>query len=129
MLRSEILDRVYGVRTLVSPSVATGSLTVTVIPWRFAGNGVRVHMIGGAGSAVNLTRELYRLGYSLSGGIAHEHDSDEKLWRNLGIECASRWARFPASGTPRWRRRHRWRKTPMSPFSARFRSVPATWET
>ena len=89
VLRSETLDSVYQVRTLVSPSVATGSLTVTVIPWRFSGNGVRVHMIGGAGSAVNLTRELYRLGYSLSGGIAHEHDSDEKLWRNLGIECQS----------------------------------------
>jgi iron complex transport system ATP-binding protein len=35
---------------------------------------------------VNLTRELYRLGCRLSGGIAHEHDSDEKLWANLGIE-------------------------------------------
>jgi iron complex transport system ATP-binding protein len=38
---------------------------------------------------VNLTRELSRLGFSLTGGIAHEHDSDEKLWRNLGIECQS----------------------------------------
>ena len=54
-------------RTLVSPSVATGSLTVTVLPRRFAGNGVRIHLIGGAGSAVNLTRELYRLGYAVSG--------------------------------------------------------------
>ena len=87
VLRSEILDRVYGVRTLVSPSMATGALTVTVIPWRFSGGGPRVHLIGGAGSAVNLTRELYRLGYSLTGGVAHRHDSDEKLWGNLGIEC------------------------------------------
>ena len=87
VLRSEILDRVYRARTLVSPSIATGSLEVTVIPRRFAGNDSRVHLIGGAGSAVNLTRELYRLGYALSGGIAHEHDSDEKLWRNLGVEC------------------------------------------
>ena len=86
VLSSEILDRVYGVRTLVSPSMATGALTVTVLPWRFAGGGARIHLIGGAGSAVNLTRELYRLGYALSGGIAHEYDSDEKLWRNLGIE-------------------------------------------
>ena len=36
-----------------------------------------------------MTRELYRLGFSLSGGIAHEHDSDEKLWRSLGILCVS----------------------------------------
>jgi iron complex transport system ATP-binding protein len=88
VLRSEILDRVYGVRTLVSPSMATGSLTVTVLPWQAGATGARVHLIGGAGSAVNLTRELHRLGYVLSGGIAHEHDSDERLWRNLGIDCA-----------------------------------------
>ncbi|MGA2977600.1 MAG: ATP-binding cassette domain-containing protein [Spirochaetia bacterium] len=86
VLRSDILDRVYGVRTLVSPSMATGSLTVAVIPQRANAAGTRVHLIGGAGSAVNLTRELYRLGCILSGGIAHEHDSDEKLWRSLGIE-------------------------------------------
>ena len=36
---------------------------------------------------MNLTRELYRLGCSLTGGIAHEYDSDEKLWRSLGIGC------------------------------------------
>jgi iron complex transport system ATP-binding protein len=89
VLRSEILDRVYAVHTLVSPSMATGSLTVTVLPSRAGATGARVHLIGGAGSAVNLTRELHRLGYVLSGGIAHEHDSDERLWRNLGIDCAS----------------------------------------
>ena len=88
VLRSEILDRVYAVHTLVSPSMATGSLTVTVLPSRAGVTGARVHLIGGAGSAVNLTRELHRLGYVLSGGIAHEHDSDERLWRNLGIDCA-----------------------------------------
>ncbi len=87
VLRSEILDRVYGIRTLVSPSLATGSLTVAVVPWKAGGAGTRVHLIGGAGSAVNLTRELFRLGYGLSGGVAHERDSDEVLWRSLGIEC------------------------------------------
>ncbi len=87
VLRSEILDRVYAVHTLVSPSMATGSLTVTVLPSRAGVTGARVHLIGGAGSAVNITRELHRLGYVLSGGIAHEHDSDERLWRNLGIAC------------------------------------------
>jgi iron complex transport system ATP-binding protein len=84
-----VLDRVYAVRTLVSRSGASGSLSVTVAPQRRAGTQARIHLIGGAGSAVNLTRELYRLGCTLSGGIAHEHDSDELLWRSLGIECAS----------------------------------------
>ena len=89
VLKSEILDRVYGVRTIVSPSLATGSLTVTVVPRDTSAEGTRVHLIGGAGSAVNLTRELYRLGCSLTGGIAHEHDSDEKLWRSLGVDCTT----------------------------------------
>jgi iron complex transport system ATP-binding protein len=86
VLRSDILDRVYGIRTVVSPSLATGSLTVAVMPVNAQGAGPRVHLIGGAGSAVNLTRELYRLGCRLSGGIAHERDSDEQLWASLGVE-------------------------------------------
>ncbi len=89
VIRPELLDRVYGVRTLVSPSTATGSLTVTVVPARPAGRRTRVHLIGGAGSAVNLTRELSRLGCSLSGGVAHDYDSDEKLWRSLAVPCVS----------------------------------------
>jgi iron complex transport system ATP-binding protein len=89
VLTTDSIDRVYGVRTLVSSNPVTGSVAVTVIPSRAAGGGARIHLIGGAGSAVNLTRELYRLGYTLSGGIAHEHDSDEKLWRSLGVPCAA----------------------------------------
>ncbi|HEY9595069.1 MAG TPA: ATP-binding cassette domain-containing protein [Spirochaetia bacterium] len=89
VLRSEILDRDYDVRTLVTPSSATGSLTVTVLPQRAGHGGLRVHLIGGAGSAVNLTRELFRMGHTVTGGIAHEYDSDEKLWKSLGIEHVS----------------------------------------
>jgi iron complex transport system ATP-binding protein len=89
VLRSEILDTVYGVRTMVSPSLATGGLTVSVMPRGPGAQGIRVHLIGGAGSAVNLTRELFRLGCSITGGIAHEYDSDEKLWRSLGIRCTT----------------------------------------
>jgi iron complex transport system ATP-binding protein len=87
VLQSAILDAVYGIRTAVSSNAATGSLAVTVVPWRADAGGKRIHLIGGAGSAVNLTRELYRLGCVLSGGIAHEYDSDEKLWKTLSIEC------------------------------------------
>jgi len=89
VLQSEILDGVYGIRTMVSPSLATGSLTVTVVPRDRGAAGIRVHLIGGAGSAVNLTRELYRMGCVLTGGIAHEYDSDEKLWKSLGVRCAA----------------------------------------
>jgi iron complex transport system ATP-binding protein len=44
-----------------------------------------IHIIGGAGSAINLTRELVRLGYRISAGIAHEYDADQKLWQTLEI--------------------------------------------
>ena len=86
VLQSGNLDPVYGVRTLVSANPAAGGLSVAVIPERLPGRGPRVHLVGGAGSAVNLTRELLRLGCEVTGGIAHEHDSDEKLWKSLGIE-------------------------------------------
>lgn len=89
VIRADLLDRVYGVRTLVSPSLATGSLTVTVVPGQIGNRATRVHLVGGAGSAVNLTRELYRLGFQLSGGIAHDYDSDVKLWKSLAIPCAT----------------------------------------
>jgi len=89
VLQSALLDRVYATRTVVSPSLATGSPTVVVVPRGSGAGGLRVHLVGGAGSAVNLTRELYRLGCSLSGGIAHERDSDERLWKSLGIPCRS----------------------------------------
>jgi iron complex transport system ATP-binding protein len=89
VLQPELLDRVYSVRTLISANSATGSLTVTVVPGRAIARSTKVHLIGGAGSAVNLTRELYRMGLRLSGGIAHEYDSDEKLWRSLGLPLES----------------------------------------
>ncbi len=85
VLRSANLDAVYGVRTLVSANPAAGGLAVAVMPERLPGRGLRVHLIGGAGSAVNLTRELLRLGCEVTGGIAHEHDSDEMLWKSLGV--------------------------------------------
>jgi len=49
----------------------------------------RLHLIGGAGSAVNLTREAVRLGYGLSGGVAHEYDADQRLWASLEVPCVT----------------------------------------
>jgi iron complex transport system ATP-binding protein len=89
VIRSDRLDPVYGVRTLVSANPVAGGVSVSLLPERVGGAGLRVHLVGGAGSAVNVTRELLRLGCTVTGGIAHEHDSDEKLWRSLGIEYAS----------------------------------------
>ncbi len=88
VLRPEVLDPVFATRTVITANAATGSLMVGVVPRRLPGEGPRVHLIGGAGSAVNLTRELERLGYRISGGIAHEFDADQVLWRSLGVPSA-----------------------------------------
>ncbi len=68
---------------------ATGSLIVTALPKPAAPAGLRVHLIGGAGSAVSVTRRLFLLGVELTGGVAHELDSDAKLWNSLGIDCVT----------------------------------------
>ncbi len=88
VLRTEILNRVYGTETVITPNVATGSLMVNVLPKVFKGRGPRIHVIGGAGSAINLTRELSRLGFRLRGGLAHQFDDDPRLWRCLENESA-----------------------------------------
>jgi len=87
VLRSELLDLVYETKTVVTRNASTGALVVNVVPRKPAGSYPmpRVHVIGGAGSGINLTRELVRLGYPLSGGIAHEYDADQKLWQSLEV--------------------------------------------
>ena len=87
VLLSEQLDPVYETRTVVTRNASTGAVVVNVAPRTQAG-GYRmplIHIIGGAGSAINLTRELVRLGYRISAGIAHEYDADQKLWQALEI--------------------------------------------
>ncbi len=87
VIRPELLDAVYDIRTAVTRNASTGSLVVNVAPRaaRAEERRPRIHLIGGAGSAINLTRELVRLGYPLSGGIAHRYDADQRLWQNLDI--------------------------------------------
>ena len=89
VLQSSILDPVYEVRTATSVNTSTGSLTVSVIPRQPGRSGPRIHLIGGAGSAVNLTRDFFRSGYTITGGIGHAYDSDEKLWSSLEINTNS----------------------------------------
>jgi iron complex transport system ATP-binding protein len=89
VLRSEILDPVYGINTTVSTNTATGSLMVDVVPRKWGTEGPRIHLVGGGGSAINLTRDLARLGYRLTGGVCHQYDADEQLWKTLGIPHSS----------------------------------------
>lgn len=87
VLRSDWLDPVYETKTVVTRNTSTGAVVVNVAPRTQAGRQPMplIHIVGGAGSAINLTRELVRLGYRISGGIAHEYDADQKLWQTLEI--------------------------------------------
>jgi iron complex transport system ATP-binding protein len=87
VLRSERLDTVYETKTVVTRNTSTGAVVVNVAPHTRAGRSPMplIHVIGGAGSAINLTRELVRLGYRISAGVAHEYDADQKLWQALEI--------------------------------------------
>jgi iron complex transport system ATP-binding protein len=87
VLRSEQLDPVYETKTVVTRNTSTGAVVVNVAPHIQASRHPMplIHIIGGAGSAINLTRELVRLGYRISAGIAHEYDADQKLWQALEI--------------------------------------------
>jgi iron complex transport system ATP-binding protein len=87
VLLSEQLDPVYETKTVVTRNTSTGAVVVSVAPHAQAGRYPMplIHIIGGAGTAINLTRELVRLGYRISAGIAHEYDADQKLWQALEI--------------------------------------------
>ncbi len=89
VLRSSILDDVYHSKTVVTKNATTGTLIVNVLPASAGQKNVRFHLIGGAGSAMNLTRELIRNGYEVTGGVAHVGDADETLWSSLGVEYTS----------------------------------------
>ncbi len=117
VIKPEFLNPVYEVETIVSTNPSTGYLSVDVTPGatrkgpaglrgglgaqlgeKFGGRpggrgeesfGKTIHLIGGGGSSVNLTRELFRRGFKITGGIAHEGDTDLVLWKNLKIDHLS----------------------------------------
>ncbi len=86
VLSEENLRRYYGIEVKVQLNQVTGSTSIVHIPKHVKNQGKRVHLIGGAGSALALTRLLVQAGYQLSAGVAHEYDSDAQLWHNLQIE-------------------------------------------
>lgn len=85
VLTPEIINDVYDVNAAVSVNTSTGARLVSVIPEPAKEQKLAVHIIGGAGSAVNLTRELLRMGVKVTGGIAHRYDADLLLWDSAGI--------------------------------------------
>ena len=71
------LERAYGLHAAVFTNKVTGHLDIHTYD---AGGAFppekTVHIIGGGGSAGELIRALYEKGYSLSGGVFHQGDTD-----------------------------------------------------
>ncbi len=88
VLTRELVEECYHTPVHVGRNDSTGSITVSPITPRGAARGLKVHVIGGAGGGVNTTRFLHRIGCSVTGGVAHELDSDARLWKALGVPYA-----------------------------------------
>jgi len=79
VLSSEELERVYGANFTRTRDPLTGKLNIApeLIPERSqTTHPLRIHLIGGGGSAAALLTELWQLGHKISLGITHESDSD-----------------------------------------------------
>ncbi len=85
VLTQKRVEQYYHTHARVGINESTGSITVTPVPQIQTQQGFKVHIIGGAGSSVTLTRLFHLQGIPMTGGVAHELDSDAKLWKALGI--------------------------------------------
>lgn len=86
VLTRDNLMQAYGTDVTISRNDSSGSISVLPLREFPRKSGLQVHIIGGAGSAVNITRLLIRGGYRVSGGVAHRLDSDARLWEALRLE-------------------------------------------
>lgn len=86
VLRREHVQPVYNTAVDIARNLSSGSLQVHPLREFRQEKDVHVHVIGGGGSSVNVTRFLVRAGFRVSGGVAHRLDSDTHLWQTLGIK-------------------------------------------
>jgi iron complex transport system ATP-binding protein len=86
VLVENLLESVYQTELLVKKEEQTGRITVHTSDRLKKRINYTVHIIGGAGSGINITRHLHRLGFTVTGGVAHGLDSDARLWESLGLE-------------------------------------------
>ena len=85
VLRQEHIQPVYNTDVSISRNPGSGSPQIHPLREFRQDHDIQVHVIGGAGSGVNITRFLIRSGFKVSGGVAHRLDSDTHLWESLHI--------------------------------------------
>lgn len=103
VLLASHLQEVYGSHTVISRHPIRGVPQVTLVPGRdeeplpSRGDGRRVHVVGGGGSAAWLLESLTLAGFVVTTGVLNRGDSDWVLARSLGLEVVEA-APFSAVG-------------------------------
>ncbi len=91
VLTEQQLKAVYHCDVNVQTAVGTGSITVTParrwMPDR-SGSGIRIHVVGGGGSAAEIMRQLNLCEYTVTAGALNAGDTDTDLATALGLEVA-----------------------------------------
>lgn len=89
VLKSEEIERVYGAAfdRLTDEKTGRTILIPELVPEQAKSTRtLRIHFIGGGGSAGALMTEAWQLGHKVSLGISAESDSDTEAARRLGVE-------------------------------------------
>lgn len=85
VITQAMINDLYSDRAFVACNPHSGAVNVLPVRQHKKDRNITVHIIGGAGSAVELSRQLLRLGCSLTGGIAHHQDTDASFWRSQSV--------------------------------------------
>jgi cobalamin transport system ATP-binding protein len=87
VIRRDLLREVYGVDADVRPMPATGrpAVILTPIPAPPEARLLRVHVVGGAGSAAPVLRGLVGLRFDVTVGVLHAGDTDDEVAERLGL--------------------------------------------
>ncbi len=86
VLTSQNISEVYGVNALVYKNRLTGLLDFYIPDKKSEKKNIRVHVIGGGGSASGIIRQLFEDGYMLSAGVFSPADSDLQSAEIFNIE-------------------------------------------
>ncbi|MDD4495546.1 MAG: ABC transporter ATP-binding protein [Eubacteriales bacterium] len=89
VLASDNLSKAFDVNALVYRNRVTGSLDYHIFSNDRHGSGIKVHIIGGGGSASGIIRYLFERGYELSAGVLSEGDSDLNTASLFGLRCVT----------------------------------------
>jgi iron complex transport system ATP-binding protein len=89
VITPETLQRVFDLHAAISIHPVTGKPLVVPLPGsqKIPENNLRVHVISGGGTGVEIIRALHRLGCGVTAGVLAMNDTDYAAAMELGIAC------------------------------------------